>query len=259
MEDLVVFSLLVIGGMFAVRAYLKSKAGDTSSNRLKYAKCSQQFLGFQDIRDNMVKIDNHRYRALVQVEPINYFLESSTEQGAIDTAFRRVIDCFQYDVQFFVGSKKMNIDKNLRNMYGNIETANPKLKAYGNDLINHTRTWVQYRNLLTKVYYIVICYEYNPSTSRKPLKPETIYQQAFQELGNRTLVLGEALASAGFPFKVLDSSAGTKVYFNFHNRDRVSKVNMDDAEKKGFYSLYTTSNDNVGREEGNDLEFEKVV
>lgn len=240
--DLIIFVLLVVAGIIAVRMFLKTSAVDSPKTRLVNAKSAQQFLGFQDIRENMVKIDNNRYRAIIEVEPRNFFLEGEGEQFAIEEAFRRVIDCFQYDVQFFVGSKKMNIDKNIGNMAENMMSLNPKLQLYGNDLIRFTQAWVQNRNLLTKVYYIVIVYNYDESLSKKPLKPEQIFQQAFQELGNRTMVLTEALHTAGFSPKVLDTMGAVKVYFSFYNRDRALTTDIADIEKQGMFSLYTTGN-----------------
>lgn len=241
-SDLIIFILLVVGGVFAVRMFLKTSSGDTPKNRAIAAKTAQQLLGFEDIKDNMVKIDANRYRAIVEVEPRNFFLESEGEQAAIEDSFRRVLDCFQYDVQIFVGSKKMNIDKNLNNMMFHVKSANPRMQMYGNDLVRFTQAWVHNRNLLTKVYYIVVGYDYAADLAQKAQNPEQIYQQAFQELTKITMVLTEALFSAGFVPKVLDSLGATKVYHAFYNRDRALTTDVGSIEKKGFFSLYTTGN-----------------
>jgi hypothetical protein len=256
LSDWIIFGLLVIGGIIAFRAFLKVNGANTSKQKILTAKTAQKFLGFEDIQNNMVKIDNYHYRALIQVEPRNFFLESEGEQASIEDAFRRVIDCFHYDTQFFIGSKKMDLDHNLRNIATNIEKLNNKnLSLYGNDLIRFTQAWVENRNLLTRVYYIVIGYDYDPGLSKKPLKTDQIQQQAFQELGNRTMVLSDALNSAGFVPKVLDSVAGAQVYFSFYNRNRALKYKLDNIEKKGLLSPFTTGDYSNG---GLDINVEPI-
>jgi len=243
--DFVILGILLSGLVIALVVFNKKALALTPRGRCLKARTAQEFLGFKDIRDNMLIIDDYRYRSVLEVQPINFFLKSAAEQQAIEVAFKSALDSLRYPIEIFIPSLRMDPDNNLAEMQVYLHQANPLLQAYGRDLIEFTRNWVARKSLLTKGFYIIISYDHLIS-SEKQVKPETIYQQASLELENRAFRLAEDLAACGLKAKVLGTPALTEFIFKVYNRERSTRVNIAAAQEDGFLSLYTTKQRGAG-------------
>src|SRR5438270_10861132 len=86
----------------------------TVRNRKKGALTStQRFLPIAEIRGDTVLLKNGGYRAVLEVEALNFNLKSETEQQGIISGYEAFVNTISFPLQIVIRSAKMNIDPYL--------------------------------------------------------------------------------------------------------------------------------------------------
>src|SRR3990167_833261 len=74
---------------------------------------SQQFVEIESIENDVVRIKGGGMRKILLVSGINFDLKSEEEQGMIIYAFQNFLNSINFSVQFFIHSRKLNIESYL--------------------------------------------------------------------------------------------------------------------------------------------------
>lgn len=115
-----------------------------ASSRKKQIPHAEDFIPVKDIRNGIIETMDGRYIRIIEVEPINFLLRSTSEQRNIVASFASWMKISPVKVQIKVLTKKADIGKHLRTIERDMESENnPKCRelqldyaeAYLNDVV----------------------------------------------------------------------------------------------------------------------------
>ena len=87
----------VIGGViFFAFKKLDPHNGDKSED--PNIKTMQEFLPFEDIRDNTIILSNHKYRAIIECSATNYNLKTPAERALIEASFQQFLNTITFPI-----------------------------------------------------------------------------------------------------------------------------------------------------------------
>ena len=73
------------------------------------AKSVQEFIPIEEIRDGVIIIKGGQLRSILLASSINFDLKSADEQTAILQQYQAFLNSLDFQVQFFIQSRKLNI------------------------------------------------------------------------------------------------------------------------------------------------------
>lgn len=118
---------------------------------------TQEFLEIEDIRDNLVLLDDGSCVMVVETTAVNFGLLSEKEQEALIFAYAGLLNSLSFPIQIYIRSKRKDISGYLKQL----EVA--EAKQTNELLANRIRRYrefvaatVKERNVLDKKFYIVI-------------------------------------------------------------------------------------------------------
>lgn len=226
----VIFLLSLFGGMaFAVMYQLKKTDPKNIDNSLKVdVQSAQEFLPFQDIKDSMIDLGGHHYRAIIECSSINYNLKTDKEKEIIELSFQRFCNSLNFPLTFFIQTRTVDNTKMLENLKVDLEQTikdYPNLTEYANiyygeiaDLPNHIGN-----NKMKKKYIIVPCCE---ALELGNLNDEEKYDYSLKEIYTRSQILMDGLSSMGIKSKILDTKSIAELLCSAYHKDNYSHADQ---------------------------------
>lgn len=125
------------------------------------ARASQELVPIEEIRDGVVILEDGSMRAVLMASSLNFALKSTEEQDAIISQYQNFLNSLDFSVQFFIQSRKLNIEPYLDTLRERkkIET-NELLRIQITEYITFVKEFVETSNIVAKTFYIVI--PFNP-------------------------------------------------------------------------------------------------
>ncbi len=123
-------------------------------------KPSQQFVPIKEVRDGVVHLKNGGLRQLLIVSGVNFELKSEAEQGVILGGFQNFLNALDFSLQFFIHSRKVNVDDYLTRM-GERKKEEPSelLKIQIEEYVNFIRSFVDQNAIINKGFFAVVPYD----------------------------------------------------------------------------------------------------
>lgn len=219
-----------------------------AKGKLAQARTAQEFLPFEDVRDNLIIINPWQFRACVQVQPVNLFLRSTSDRVAMEAGFREVIDSLQGRMQLSVISERMDPHTYLDGLRRQSKNLPPALQQYGSVFCDWVQSWIVGQDLLAKGCYIILCYDHPHRTD----PPEAVWCEGSEKLTTTIQVLLEQLEGAGLTAKLLSTSGIIRLMDAVLSRDIARGGSAAQAAGAGVYNLFVrgTNVDGLGLMEG---------
>lgn len=121
---------------------------------------TQQFVGIKEIKDGILYLRNGALRKILIVSGVNFDLKSEAEQNLILASFQDFLNTLDFSVQFFIHSRKINVDNYLNAMSKRKEEEeNELLKIQIEDYINFIKSFVDENAIINKSFFIVVPYD----------------------------------------------------------------------------------------------------
>ena len=248
----ILFILMLVGmGTFAFMKIKSTDPKNSDSSAKDNIKTAQEFLIFNDIKDNIIDLGGFQYRAVIEVSSINYSLRTEKEQEVIELSFQRFINSLTYPITMFIQTRTIDNEKILsvlRSDLQNVLMEYPELDEYANvyyeniaDLNN------QIGNNKEKKKYIIV--HYDEAVQLTNYNDEEKYKEAIKELMNRCQIIKDSLLSIGLKPKVLNTREIVKfigsVYYkdNYSHFDEVVNGNYLSLKVEGENKLENLSSD----------------
>lgn len=199
--------LLLVGGMGFAFFYImkKTNPNNVDSSIKSDIETAQEFLPFESIKDSMVNLGNHQYRAYVEASSINYNLKTDKEKNIIEVTFQRFLNSLTFPITFFIHTKTMDNTKQMKSLEEDLEATlvdYPFLQEYAevyykefgdiNERIGNTKQ---------KKKYIIIPFD-DASTLTNSSEEEK-YDYVLKEMYNRCAMVKDGLASMGIECRIL--------------------------------------------------------
>ncbi|MDI6820614.1 MAG: hypothetical protein QMD65_00335 [Patescibacteria group bacterium] len=209
---------------------------------------TQKFVDIKNVKDGAVYLKNNGLRKILIVSGVNFDLKSEAEQSLILNTFQNMLNSLDFSIQFFVHSRKINVDEYLANMSTKKEKEpNELLKIQIEEYVEFIRSFVQENSIISKAFFAIVPYDPQPITSQtrgflntfKTLvkKPSTNKveeentQKNLEQLDHRVNQVIDGLEQIGLRAVPLEDDEITELFYNLYNPQLVEKKGLNIAEK----------------------------
>ena len=204
---------------------------------------TQQFVDIKEVRDGVVYLKSGGIRKLLIVGGINFDLKSEEEQVTILNSFQNFLNTLDFSVQFFVHSRKVNIENYLTKMRERQEQEeNELLKIQISEYIEFIRSFVDQNAIISKTFFIIVPYEsvsiqksglgffdmFSPS-GKKPGVDQSL-QAALEQLEHRVAEITDGLEQIGLHVTQLGDDEIVELFYNMYNPQLTEKKGMELAK-----------------------------
>lgn len=236
----------ILGGVtFAVLKQLKKTDPnnvDTSiSNTIETA---QEFLPFKDIKDGVIDMGGHDYRAIIECSSTNYNLKTGREKEIIEVSFQRFLNSLTFPIYFFIQTKILDNTKLLEQMREELDKAvevHPQMETYANIYFNEMSSLSDYiGNNKQKKKYIIV--PFNEAINLEKLSDKEKYEYSIKEVRQRASMLTDGLSSIGVKASLLDTKGLAELIYSTYHKDNFTHYeNIVNGE---FLSLIVDGEEN---------------
>lgn len=208
---------------------------------------SQKFVEIKDVRDGVVYLKTGGMRKILIVSGVNFDLKSENEQNLILNQFQNFLNTLDFPVQFFIHSRKININDYLEKMgKRRDEEENELLKVQIEEYIEFIRSFVEQNAIISKTFFIVVPYE----TASTPPVAEGIFgllqgkkkdekaakerslQENLEQLGHRVDQVMAGIEQIGLRAAPLNDEEIKELFYNLYNPQLTDKRDLEIAKKQ---------------------------
>lgn len=206
---------------------------------------TQALVDISEIRDGVLHLKSGGGRRVLIVSGVNFDLKSEAEQGLILGSFQNFLNTLDFSVQFFIHSRKVNVDAYLASMRTRMEEEeSPLLKIQIEEYVEFIRAFVEENAIISKTFFVVVPYESAiPSTGKigglaslfrksgAVAQKEENAQEMLSQLERRTNQVIDGLAQIGLRAASLENDALIELYYNLYNPELVEGKKAVTKEK----------------------------
>lgn len=170
---------------------------------------SREQIAIKGVRDGILMLPNHQYRAVLQVSSLNFELKSEEEQDAIIDTYESFLNSVGSSLQVLIRTREIDMDKYLEELS---ERLNGETKSvYRKQLKNYDefiRSLITTNKILTRHFYLVV-----PYTASSKAEFELIKEQLNLKLD----IVAKGMTRLGMHTKQLSSLEILDLFYSFYN------------------------------------------
>lgn len=200
---------------------------------------TRQFVGIQEIRDDVLILKDGSLRQIIQIGSTNFELKSQDEQLAILAGFRDLLNALDFSLEIMVMSRKLNIGKYLEFLNQVIEAQqNELMRIQAVEYSRFVKELTQLANIMSKNFFVVIPFYIGPRVKGgitqifrsifKPSEAVKLNPEEFEsyrtQLNQRVNLVYENLAGLGLGAKVLQKEELTNLYYRLYNPESIEGI-----------------------------------
>lgn len=244
----ILFVLMLVGmGTFAFIKIKDTDPKNTDSSAKDNIKTAQEFLIFDDIKDNIIDLGGFQYRAIIEVSSINYSLRTEREQEVIELSFQRFINSLTYPITMFIQTRTIDNERILSILRDDLQSVlieYPELEEYANEYYDNIADLNnQIGNNKEKKKYIIV--HYDEVVKLTNYNDEEKYKEAVKELMNRCQMIKESLLSIGLKPKVLNTREIVKFIGSIYYKDNYAQ--FDEVVNGNYLGLKVEGDNKLER------------
>lgn len=214
---------LVFVGMVGVAIYVIKKNDpallDTSgSGKIETA---QEFLPFVDVKDQMILMGNHNYKAIIEVSSVNYALRNDREKDIIEMSFQGLLNSLTHPITLYISTREMDYTQLVESMKEDYEKSFhefPEMQDYlQQNLIDMQNLSINLGETRHKKKYVIVPYDANVLSE---LDDDEKYEAAKEVLFERIVnIQGGLERISGLNTRILDSVDIIDLLVQSYHRD----------------------------------------
>jgi len=201
---------------------------------------TQQFVEIEEIKNGVVRLKNGGLRKILIVSGINFDLKSEEEQGLILRGFQNFLNVLDFQIQFLIHSRKVNINAYLDKIKERkSQETNDLLKIQIDEYVEFVRSFVEKNPIITKSFFAIVPYSPAASVSTakkgilglfgkttaqktKPKEDESL-EKDLQQLGYRVREVTDGLEQIGLVVVPLKDDELIELFYNLYNPGIIEK------------------------------------
>ena len=210
------------------------------------ALSSQQIIQIEEIRDGVLVLKDGSLRAVLMASSLNFALKSADEQTAIVMQYQNFLNSLDFSLQFFVQSRKLNIEPYIETLKAAEEKqTNELLKIQISEYIEFVRAFVRASSVVAKSFYIVVPFTpplfKNPQeglsnilggiggmfgskkTSKEKGLPQEKFEEAKNQLWQRVDGVIQGLVRTGVRAVPLNTEELIELFYGLYNPGELEK------------------------------------
>ena len=199
------------------------------------SKSSQSFVEVDKISNGIVYLKGGGMRKIVIVSGTNFDLKSGEEQNTILAGFQNFLNTLDFSTQFFVHSRKINVDGYIKKIEKRRENEENKLlKIQIEEYINFIQSFVDENAIIAKSFFVVIPYDAAEIIEQTKgilsffkkdngKNKEETREERIQQLNYRTEDVVEGIRQMGLRAVPLEDEELVELFYNLYNPELVDK------------------------------------
>lgn len=210
------------------------------------AKPSQEFVAVKKIKEGIVYLKKGGMCRILIVSGVNFDLKSEAEQNMILGSFQNFINTLDFSVQFFIHSRKVNINEYLKKMRERREQeTNELLKIQIEEYISFIQSFIDQNDIVSKSFFVVVPYEslsvsgqtkglfsFLKSSKENAQAEENATQEDIQQLNHRVDSVSAGLEQIGLRVVPLEDDEIVELFYNLYNPQLVEKKGLEITKEK---------------------------
>lgn len=215
--------LMLFGGLGFATFYIIKKT-DPSNNDTSVKEditTAQELLPFEDIKDGMLIMGGHKYRAIIECTSTNYTLKTDAEKELIEISFQQFLNSLTFPISIYVQTETIDNTVILENLKKDLEQTiedYPYMSEYANQYYSDmTDICETIGNNKRKRKFIVIPYE--ESAGLEKLTDEEKYRDSASELYNRCSLILDGLNGVGIRGTILNSAQIAELVYGAYHKE----------------------------------------
>jgi len=199
---------------------------------------TQKFVDIKEVKDGVIYLKKGGLRKVFIVSGVNFDLKSESEQNLILSMFQNFLNTLDFSIQFFIHSRKVNIESYLTRMTERKEKeASELLKIQIEEYISFIQSFVDENAIISKAFFAVVPYESASLASagggvlslfKKSATPQKQVSQAenLEQLERRVNQVVDGLEQIGLRTVSLDDDELVELFYNLYNPQFVEKKDL---------------------------------
>jgi hypothetical protein len=170
---------------------------------------ARQQIDIQGVKDGILMLPRKRYRAILQVSPVNFELRSDDEQDAIIDTYESFLNSVGVPLQVLIRIREIDMDAYLTELnerYGQetVPIYKQQLKTY-NEFI---RSLIKTNKILSRHFYVVVPHNATGKADFDLVK---------EQLGLTVDIVEKGLARLGIHSRELSSLETLDLFYSFYS------------------------------------------
>lgn len=193
------------------------KSNNIISKLVNRVATSREQISIHSISNDILEIEKGQFRAIFEVEPLNFLMKSNHEQDVMTHQYQSFLNSIGFPIQILVRVKRRNLDDYVN---GYREEASEEKDGFRatllSDYANHVEDFIDRYRVLERKFYIVIAHDRTEDedeilTKNKIMKKcDSIYS---------------TLRSIGLDAKQLETPEIVSLFYDiYHNNNSNGKV-----------------------------------
>lgn len=233
----VIFIVVVVFIIVVLKKIKETDPSNVDTSLKTNTATTQSFLPFETVRDSMIHLGNHQYRAVIKCSSINYALKTEKEQDIVELSYQRFLNSLSHPISIYVQTRTMDNSKmleSLRTDVLNTIDVFPVLKTYGEEYFDEMiRIYDTIGNSKEKKKYIIV--PFDDASFLTAASDEEKYQAALEEMQNRCLIIMDGLQNIGISTTLLKTPELIDLLYTSYHKDNANQ--SDEIHGDKFLSL----------------------
>ncbi len=212
---------------------------------------TQQFIGIESIDDGVIRLKGGAMRRIILVSGTNFALKSEEEQGIITYAFQGFLNSINFSLQFFIHSRKLNIEEYLEKMAEREnQEENQLLKNQITEYREFIKSFVSQNAIMQKSFFAVVPYDplnlpraglditdkmlgwFKSKTSIESSNKSEGANEAMEQLNQRVDQVINGLNQVGLRAVPLNTDELLELFYNLYNPTTTEKRGVEIKTKQ---------------------------
>lgn len=251
----------VLGGavIAVIKQLNKIDSNNTDKSILNDIETAQDFLPFEDIKDGVINMGGHDYRAIIECSSTNYNLKTSKEKEIIEISFQRFLNSLTFPIYFFIQTKILDNTRLLEQIKSEINEVvkeHSQMETYANIYFNEMSNLSDYiGNNKQKKKYIIV--PFNEAINLEKLSNKEKYEYSIKEVKQKASILIDGLSSMGVKATLLDTRGLAELVYSTYHKDNFS--HYENIVSGEFLSLIVNGEKNYEEELTNDMKIDWIL
>lgn len=236
----IILLLAFVAGIGFLMMFLIQKLDPTRGDKSEGSNLSiaQDFLPFDDIRDGMIILPGHIYRAVIECSSLNYDLKTEGERDQIEMSFQQFINSLSFPISIFLQTKEIDNSQRMTALREEVKETLvefPNMKTYADQFLKEIDSLnVRIGNNQQKKRYIIVTYDDAAALGQLSDGEKAAY--AAKELLNRCNAIRNGMDAVGIVSHRLTTPELIELVYSCYNRENFSFASA--ISSNGAFALF---------------------
>lgn len=208
----------------------------------KSTPSTQKFVEVKEVKNGVVFLKSGGLRKILAVNGINFDLKSDQEQQLILNSFQSFLNGVDFPVQFFIHSRKANVENYLAAVNDRYDQErNELLKIQIEKYVEFIKSLIEEFTIIEKGFFVVVPYDplyitkktegllsfFKKKGGDKEKGEDIEMEKNVEQLDYRVSEIVSGLNQIGLDTSPLDDDSLIELFYNLYNPQLIEKKGME--------------------------------